>query len=694
MPYQPKPKASNKKFLPIPQVRFPKGYISILTDSRIPPDGLAEMYNMTLEQDSIPRPRPGFKSYGQAFLGTCIGMGTFTKWIAGVPQKWEISMQVISGVAKICVRKDGGSWSQISGSYTFDTSAWNTFTQGAALDTSNNEDDRVYISNGVNNMAYYDITGGTVVVYTGLSTPSIISVTASGSLIGTNFNQYYRITAVNVGGESAASPNKSAAISTDRDFWTSGQSIALVWPAVTGALYYNIYTSNVSGEEEYLVSVNGTTFTDDGSILTNPFKVAPNNDSSAGPIVKTIINIDNALYGVGDPNNTQYLWYSGSGQHFGDFSFNPQGGGYVGIDFGGSTHPVVVFPFHDGKGNPAPSVLTHGAAGRGKLMHIQFTTTTIGTTTLTYPTVYEASSQDGCPSPRGVAIYNNNAYYCTGTAFKTTGTKPNVINILATDTISNQILPDVQNLNLAQLPNYVAHEYLGKIYFAMPTSDSTSNNEIWVLDLTRGGLWILRWVLATSGGIDHMWLYEDNSGSTHFLILQNNMVLELDLLRQSTPTTDNGQPFNTVLRTGAMVFDQGGVAEVASYIDYLKLLYPQGEGTINVYGLTEDNVNGLVATDSFNELASTSPFIWGQMLWSNPDPPSVFSGDTSPAGFDGGPGTYSGNTSPSVTIPVEIDEILSEKRVEITTATSGCDYLLSSITSTVYTIPRRYAGNS
>lgn len=692
--YQPRPTKVNKRFVPIPQARFPKGYISILTDSRIPPDGLGKMFNITLEQDSIPRPRPPFIPYGQNFLGTCIGIGTFVKWVSGVPTYYEISMQIISGVSTICTRKDGGTWTTVSGTYTYSTTAWCTFTQGAQLTTSDTTDNRVYVSNGVNNMSYYDIGGNNVIQYVGLSTPDAPTTTASSGLSGSNYNQYYRISANNAGGESAASANYAAAISTARDYWVSTtQYITVSWSAVTGATSYNIYTSDQSGQEAYLATVNGTTFVDNGTTSINVFKLAPNNDSSAGPILTSLINIDNQLFGSGDPTNPQFLWYSGQGQHFGDFSFNPQGGGYVGIDYGGTTTPTTPFPFHDGKGNPAPSVLTHGAAGRGKLYHIQFTTTTVGTTSLTYPNVYEASAQDGCPSPRGVAVYNQNAYYCTGTAFKTTGTKPNIINILATDTISNQILPDIQRLNLQALPNYVSEEFLGKIYFALPSGNSQTNNEIWVLDLTRGGLWILPWGLADGSSVQHIWTYEDNTGNSHlFILTTQNQVLELDLLRRSTPTQDNGTAFSTLLRSGAMVFDTGGVAEVASYFTYLKFLYPQGVMNANIYGLTEDNVNGVLVTGQLNEQAISQRLVWGQLLYSNPDGSSVFSGDTGRGTNQPGPITHSADAS--VTLPLEVDDIVSEQTWEITTEGIGCDYLLSSVTTTVYTIPRRYAGST
>lgn len=791
---------TNKVFKSIPQTRFPRGTITILTDSRIPPDGLAQMYNMTLEQDSVPRPRPPFVPYGNAALGTIIGMGTFTKMVSGKPQYYEISMQVIAtnevqslsisgtptggtftltfngqttaaiaynaaasavqsalralsnigstgvvcsggalpgtavtitfqgtlantNVAQItassagltggtsptasistttqggptsyiCTRKDGGNWTQLTGSYpiTYDTSAWVTFTQGAQLTASDTSDDRVYITNGVNNMSYYDIEGNNIIAYVGLSTPGSPTLTASGSLSGTNYNQYYRVSANNAGGESAASASQHVGISTARDFWVSGQTITISWSAVSGATSYNIYTADQSGSEVYLATVSGLTFLDDGNVALNTFKPAPNNDSSAGPILDALINIDNQLYGVGDPTNPQYLWYSGQGTHFGDFSFNPQGGGYVGIDYGGSTVPRNVFPFHDGKGNPAPSVLTYGPAGRGKLVHIQFTSTTIGTTVLTYPSVYEASAQDGCPSSRGVAIYNNNAYYCTGTAFKTTGTKPNVVNILATDSIADQILPNIQDLDLNSLDNYVSLEYLGKIYFFLPVGGGGINNQVWVLDLTRGGLWILYWELATAGSIDHAWLYQDNSGASHFLILQNNEVLEHDLLRATTPTQDNGMAFSTLLKSGAMVFDEGGVAEVASYFSYFKFLYPQGTINTSISGVTEDGTTLPLGADELVISTAKDPFLWGVMMFSNPDGSSVFSGHASSPFSGMAPGSYTINATPSQTRAIEIDEILSEQKWQISTDQIGCDYLLSSVTTTIYTIPRRYAG--
>lgn len=684
--YQPRAVRTNKKFVAIPQSHFPKGYISTLSQSRMPPDGLATMINGTLEQDSVPRPRPPFIPYGAAFLGTCIGMGTFIKMVGGKPEHWEISMQVISGVAEVCTRKDGGTWTAIGGSYN--TSAWVVFTPAAALNSDGTQDSRVYISNGKDAMSYLDIGSNTLITYTGLATPSAPTATPTG-LTGTNFTQYYRISANNAGGESAASANGNHQIQVARDFWTTGEYITVTWSAVTGATSYNIYTSDISGQESYLATVSGLTFVDDGSITINVFKQAPSSDSSAGPVVSNMINMDNQLFGVGDPNNPQFLWYSGQGLHLGDFSFNPQGGGYVGIDYGGDSVPTAPFAFHDGHGNPVLSILTHGPAGRGKLYHMQFTTTTVGTTTLTYPNVYEASAQDGTPAQLGVAIYNNNAYYCTGTQFKTTGIKPNVINILSTDTIFNQGIPDLQNLNLGALSGTIAQEYLGKIYFAVATGSSTTNNELWILDLTRGGLWILRWPVS----VKYMWLYEDNNGKAHFLTLQGNTVLELDLLRQATPHQDNGVAFQCVIGSGAMVFDKGGVAMFSSYFTYFKLIFPAGQIVANIYGITEDDPSEkLLATDTLNAVVDASLGYYGQMLWSDPTagtPSNLFN---APLSYSGDPGPITRTTTDIQVMPLEVDDIINQQSWQVVTNQIGCDYLLSSVTTTGYTVPMLYYG--
>lgn len=684
--YQPKATRTNKKFVPIPQSNFPTGYVSTLSDSRIPLTGLARMQNAWLEQDSIPRPRPPFIPYGAAFIGTPIGIGTFNKFVNGLPQYWEISMQSDGNQGKVYIRKDGGTWTLVGGSY--DPSAWVNFCQAAAINTSGAEDLRVYISNGVNNLSYYDITNNTIVTYTALTQPSAPTLTQTG-LSGSNFTQYYIITAYNAGGESMGSAEASITISTARDYWTSSSEyITLSWTAVSGATGYCVYTNDISGQEYYLTNVEGTTYKDDGSAQMNIYRPVPVQDSSAGPKVRYVVNIDNTLYACGDVNNPQYTWFSGSGLHLGDFSFNPLGGGYVQADFGGDTVPTTIFPFHSGQGTPMPTILNYGPAGRGKLYHVTTQNETVGSTTVSLVELIEGSSQDGTPAPYGVALYNNSAYYCTGNAFKTTGTKPSVINILATDTISNQIIPDIQRLNTAYLKNMVALEYMGRLFFAVPTNGSTTNNEIWILDLTRNGLWILSWPLKN---VQFMWNYQDNNGTYHLLTLQNGVVLELDLDRTATPHQDNGIAFTSIVGSGGLIFDKGGVEMFSSYITYFKFLNPSGIINANIYTISEDNpIETIGASDTINLTSISSRVMWDSMIYSNPN-----AGPTSnqqPLSYSSNVGKLTSVQQNIEVISIDVDDIVNQQSWSVVCDTIGSDYLLGSVTTTGYSIPMLYYG--
>jgi hypothetical protein len=167
---------------------FKKGYQSFVTDSRTPLDALSDLTNATLDQDNLPRPRPSLILFGEQPLGTIVGIGTFIKIVAGVPVKYDISMQDISGTGKIHIRKDGETWVAATGAgNSYSSTATANFCQSG---------NRVYISNATDAMSYYDISTGAIVTYTALATPGTPSATGTG-LTGTTYTYYYRITANN-----------------------------------------------------------------------------------------------------------------------------------------------------------------------------------------------------------------------------------------------------------------------------------------------------------------------------------------------------------------------------------------------------------------------------------------------------------------------------------------------------------------
>ena len=643
---------------------FKKGYMSFTTDSRMALDALADLTNCTLDQDNLPRPRPSLVLHGQQPLGTMIGAGTFVKIVSGHPEKWDISMQVIGGVGKIHVRKDGATWVAATGTNAYDSSAIVNFCQSG---------NRVYVSNGVNAMSYYNINTGATVEYTALTTPSTPTATGTG-LTGTTYTYYYRITANNAVGESTASIAGTVQTLLTRDQWVSGSKyVTVTWSAVASATSYNVYVGTVAGSEKYLVTIsNGLSFIDDGTLAENAFKIAPAGNSTAGPKLTYMWNKDGQLFGVGDTTNPDYLWYDGGSTTVGDFSpFN--NGGYVGINSGGDTVPAAVRSFRTGKGDPAITVLSSGVAGVGKMHHVVFTTTTFDSNVINVPNVTEANGQGGTVAPRAVVEANNSIWYPTGQDFKSTGTSANIQNILSTNSVSNDILPDTQRLTLSAMNKACGLVYENKIYWSLPVG-STENNQIWVKDLSRRGIWIMPWIISAK----FMWLSEDNTtGEVSFCIYDGTNILKFS---RSVMTQDNGIAFRTRAANEGLVWSDNGMTMGAIQEQRFKLLQPTGTINIRSFGLNEDGAVDTLSASTFTQTASFTA--WNDYEYS--DGYVEYSADV---------GVIDYTSIQMTVITNEIDETLNQLGWEIMTDTIDCDYCLSTVHTTGVEIPRSYYGD-
>ena len=644
---------------------FKKGYQSFVSDSRTPLDALNDMTNATLDQDNLPRPRESLVLFGEQPTGTILGAGTFVKVVAGQPEMWDIFMMVSGGVGKVCVRKNGATITAAGGTNSYSTTATATFCQSG---------NRVYVSNASDKMSYYNILTGNMVVYSSLATPATPTATGTG-LVGTNYTYYYRITANNSVGESAASVADTEQVSTVRDAWASAtQYVTVTWSAVAGATSYNIYVGTVAGSEQYLTSTTGLTFKDDGTLQLNAFKLAPAGNSTDGPVLAYMWNKDGQLFGVGDINNRDYMWYDGGATAVGDFSpFN--GGGNVGINSGGDTVPEAVRTFRTGKGDPAVTVLSRGIGGIGKMHHVVFTTTTFDSNVITVPNVTEANGQGGTVSARAVLEVNNSLVYPTGQDFKSTGTAANVQNILSTNSVSNDIIPDVQKLNLRAMRGSCGALFEGKAYWCLPVS-SDSNNQIWVKDYTRGGIWIMPWTISAK----FIWVTENNtSGDVNLCIYDGSHILTFS---RSVFTQDNGVPFRSRVAHEGVVWSESGMTMGAIQETRFKYLFPAGAVQTNVFGLDEDGQVDTLATDTFTQSASFTG--WGQMLWSDGTYPSVWSGDVGAIDF---------TTKQVHVTTLEIDETLNQIGWEVITDEANADYLLSTVNTRGIEIPNSYYGD-
>lgn len=643
-------KRKERREINVHQNKFPKGYISTIDNSRRPLDSLSDMTNMEVVQDNVVRPRPPLVQYGTQPSNTIIGR---------IPVRYNgqrkmFFMMDTAGTGKLYSQTDGGAYSLIGTGGSYSNTAWAGGVQAK---------NRVYVYNGISNLTYVDLPTNNITTYTALTTPSISSVAKTG-MTGTAFNHYYRVTANNDVGESIASAAFLQTSGKVRDAWIDQTDfMAITWGAVAGASSYTVYYGSSLTTIEELYTVSGaTTFTDYGTLATNPFKLAPEGNSTQGAVF-TWMYVDaknSQIFGISSDNK---LYYSAPGT--GDFSpFN--GGGWVAIDENGDTVLNYVDGFRNGKGDPVITVSARGAAGRGKLFHVSFETLTVGDQVIVYPNVYEANGQSCTYAPRATVKARDSLTYPTGQDFKSTGTSQNIVNILTTQSITQVIEPDVERISIQNLHKAVGIEYRDRIYFALPVG-STENNEIWYLDLSRRNLWVLRWQIAAKD----MWLYEDNSGATHFCVLVNNKILEFTRAGAQTHQ-DDGVAWRSRAAFQSLVWDEDGITLGSVRNLYAKLLFPKGQIAMNASGLTRKGVQIAAGSDNFTTTTTYTGI--GQWLYGD-----ALLQKNAAWKYGDDPGEIKTFGKGVAVLRVKPRGLLNQMDWEVVSETAGTDYILSAV---------------
>jgi len=641
-------KKSNRRPINISQNEFSKAYISTIANSRRPRNSLSDMTNMELVQDNIVRPRPPLVRYGTQPSGTVNGRGKY-RYNGSRGQLFMIA-------GRIYYQVDGGAFTLVGGVNTYSSTAWAGFVQSKS---------KVYVYNGTNNLSYVDLATMATVEYTSLATPAAPTGTATANLTsGTKrYNYYYKVTANNTVGESAASAASTAVNVNDiRDNWSASgtKTVAVTWSDVAGAYSYTIYGGDDPNHLYEIITIANLTtlsYTDDGSLTLNPYKEAPASNSTQGAVF-TWMYVDarnSQVYGVTSSNQ---LYYSAPGT--GDFS-SLNGGGYTTIDEGGDTLLNFVDGFRTGKGDPVITTSSRGAAGKGKLNHTTFESVTYGNQVIYFPNVIEANGQSGTYAPRATVKSGDSLIYPTGDAFKSTGTSQNIVNILTTSSISQMIVPDVNNITLGSLHKAAGVEYQDKVYFALPVG-SSENNEIWYIDLARKNAWILRWPIAAKD----IWLYEDNAGLSHLCVLVNNIILEFTRTGSQT-TSDDGVAWSTRCAFSSLVWDNDGITMGNIHNQYFKLLSPKGSIHANTYGLSQRGTVTNVGSDTYEVEVSFT----GYDLW------DYDSDDL----YDADPGIIDTLAKSVAVLHVRPKGLLNQEDWEIITEDINCDYFLSAVST-------------
>lgn len=591
----------------IPCTSWEQGLYTRRDADRTPIKGLRVTENVKLNQNGTVMPRPGLKLYGVQPTGTVIGqvyefVRMNTSVTPNIPETYNIWFEDRGGTGYVVLSKDGGAHTVATG---------RTFTVTNARPHFEQVFGKVIINTGVDTVCWMDVQTFAITVLTALTQPSGVSAVASG-VGGSTYTLRYRVAAANQG-ETAASSAQTVGLTKLRDIWNgTSEYVTFTWNRVSGAQRYNIYVGDQAGFEYYLDTVvdagSGATqsYVDTGSIAETTTRIAPVADSTAGMKTTRAKNIKGQPYMVGDTENPGRIWFGGTGSSALDFSsFN--GGGWVEPNKGGKDFPVVVMPFRDGKGTPMAVCLSKGTNGAGKRYLLQPSTTTIGSTLITYMAVQEDNGEDGTDSPDGVVFLNDALWFPSRNGFKTSNTRANIQNIISTQGITDNIGVDVANLTSKYMENCVGLAHDQCIYWALPYS-STSNNQIWVLDLRQKGAWMRPWNIEA----DWLWLYADNTDyKTKFMALVNNKFYEID---PNTATNDNGVSFPTNIASGDIKADENSGLWMSVIDVTFVFLRAQGNINLSVNPSTEDGV--VPYTDTMPASSSQMVGGWGAYGWS------------------------------------------------------------------------------
>lgn len=576
-------------------------------------EGLSASQNVLLDQDGVIRPWPSRVPYGPQPVGTVLGEIGEYKEVDGLTEtNWMISVQNVSGTARVYIRKDQDAWIQCTGK-NYNTTAFCRFTQ---------VDDKVLVTNGVDNLSYLDIPTKTVIPFVALSTPSGLGAVVSAALVGSNTAVSYKVTASKQG-ETAASAAVSANVAKVRGGWNgTTEFVTITANKVTDADYYHVYVNDANtttaGEWEYIGSVANPTggstwsFVDNGGIAPDYTRRAPLADTSLGPKASRASVVNGQVFLIGNPDAPREIYFGGT-QFGSELNFSPYGGGgSTQVGAGGKELPARVIGFRNHQGQPVISILCRTTGGRGKRYILTPETTTIGNTLIAFFRVTEDNGEDGTDAPDGVILYRDALWYPSLDGFKTTFTKQQVQNILSTESVSSLIDADVNNISLNYLDKSVGVAFKGRLYWALPVG-ADHNNQIWTLDLERGR----GWMLPRYCDADWLWTYEDNTGKTRFCVLVDNEIFEFSY---SSLTNDDGTAFGTYARSGIIKFSDHGMGWAQVLRVNFVFLRPRGEIQVQVDGLLEDNEKAQsLNSDAYvseSEVAGWSEAGWSDLAWS------------------------------------------------------------------------------
>ena len=575
---------------------FKRGVISLIDKSRLPKDALEQADNIFLLEDGQPSLRPGVGWFGTAPSASAID--GFDYYDTGS----TVHLVVAAGGTFYRSTDDGATWDTLTGATYTDTS----------VVKMNQYNSYLYLTNGIENIARYDGTT-TLQTYTVLTTPAAPTLTTKTGLGGTNITYYYKISAVNNIGFSAASVKYTQTVDRTRDAWDSSNNILLAMPAYQGTqTRFDIYVSENDLDYYYLDSVAtpNTAWRDDGTAVVIPSTTAPTGNTTQGPLVEELVNVGSRMYGVRDTANKYRIWFSSGSPPVGAFS-SAYDGGYLDWAPGGKFIPVQVVDYRDGKGTPLATVFCKSADGQGCVLQMSLDAFTVGDVTITVPSAYKLPGSRGTPAPGSVVNVLNDFMFYNSQAFYNLGSRVNFQNLLSTDESSANIRPSVKQISTAGEAKVATAYSDAKVYFSVPVG-STTNNTTMVYDTERKA-WL---PTAFTIGFSKFLRYTSTTNAPKLLAVKPGDTRLSEI--SSSIQGDYGVAFTSILLTGLYPTTKDRFQFQWTEEAEMEFSNPSGEILIELIGVERSKGFSSQGTATITSQLTTTgwdTFLWDTTLW-------------------------------------------------------------------------------
>lgn len=630
------PKLKNRKPVQILLNKFDGGVNDLLSETRIKPNEAKEAVNLMLIEDGVWTKRWGTADYGTAVTS----IDGAAEYVASDGSR---ELVIIDNGTPKKSTDDGENWSTITGA-TFTAGERMRFHQYGANNSSGVFKHYLYMVNGTDKIARYD--GSTIQTYTEIDAPAWAGtpIARTGLTTG-DYTYYYQVTAQNDVGETVASTEESIAVNKIRDNWDSSNYVTLDWNAVTGAERYVIYVSDASGYETYLDTVPAaeTGYVDDGTASPNTFIEPPIDNTTGGPILKSIVSSGNRLWGVGTDN---LVYFTGSiGSERGIFSIS-SGGGFVGLERGGRSTVTTVVDFQG-----LPHVFSKYPGGKGQVWRIDEGSITVGSVSVTLMTPTKIVDSTGTSAVGAVIPVENDVFYWDE-GVRVLGNEPGVLNVLRTNELSSRIRTYVRGLREGGIDNIEAAYYDAKVFFSVPRN-TTSPDRIIVYDRER-----LAWYVHWTVGVDQFLQYTDTTNTTRLLGVSGGKLIEFS----ENYETDSGTAFTTKYVSPRIQVNKDDFTQFAKIKRaYMRLRNTVGSVNITIAGTSKTKGISSLASRSISSESSETGTSWELLSY------------TQLSSSTGTPTTYA---SESLIKEIILNKLVRDLQVTVSTSGSGDRFTL------------------